>query len=627
MKIDYAAVPLYDVPITFPDEMFWSVFWRYQLLSGQISAAAAYCTWFGTVHMPDVSTTIPIGLDRILERLGNISSNWADPEYVLNLTPIRFYTAFMPTSERAKCRHLAISDSRAAMWAYRRSVAGYPLVSFKWCGKCVDEDRRTFGVAYFHRIHSLAIVKVCPTHGTWLELGSVQGKSGTKPHKCLAPPVNLSTKSFCDAPPKRFGLHWFAKQCAILLSSELDIGQRTLNEIYRLRAIELGFSYQKNVKTDLVASQLMLELENNRFYENFSVNKKALTKHTLARTLHRHSPVSYVIPNLIMTGYLFGGIEELIFWAKARDGEASGVRSVSKEKTLGATDIFRSKVLESYVKNDYSTTKTKIDTHVGFANLIRWVNEAGLPLKLPRLGGPHLARIIATEAIQHLEAGMTWHEVCAYLEIGRAKEEQLKNIFPDVRQAIKIRLAQARKDRREQTKEKHRLKLITYLSKLKGNGTRTTFRKKHNAAATWLLENDLLWYEKTFPPPKKATFTRRARDEDLANQARKFARGIRNKTDKPEWVNQVTLLSKMGIAHAGSLSKNYPKLVATIKAESETKKAFSLRLAQWYTHLLGYPDGPLFVNWIAESLQVSRPEAILIKSLLLRTKVFGLNKV
>lgn len=621
MKMDYTAVPLYDVPISFPDEMFWSVFWRYQLLSGQISTAPAYCTWFGTVQMPDVSTTIPIGLDRILERLGNISSNWANLEYVLNLTPIRFYTAFMSTSDRAKCRHLAISDSRAAMWAYRRSVAGYPLVSFKWCGKCVDEDCRNFGVAYFHRIHSLPIVKVCPTHGTWLELGSVQGKSGTKPHKCLAPPVNLSTRSVCDATLKRFGLHWFAKQCAILLSSELNIGQRTFNEIYRLRAIELGFSYQKNVKTGLIASQLMFELENNRFYENFSVNKKALTQHTLAHTLHRHSPVSYVIPNLIMTGYLFGGIEELISWAKARDGEVSGVRSVSKEETLGTTDIFRSKVLASYVKNGYATTKTKIDTHVGFANLIRWVSEAGLPLKLPRLGGPHLARRIATEAIQHLEAGMTWHEVCAYLEIGRAKEEQLKNIFPDVQQAIKIRLAQARKDRSEETKKKHRLKLTTYLSKVKGNGTRTSFRKKHNAASNWLLENDLLWYEKTFPPAKKATFTRRAEDDDLAKQARQFAQEIKNKKDKPEWVNQVKLMRKMGIAYAGSLSENYPKLVATIKAESETKKAFSLRLAQWYAILLRYPNGPLFVSWIAESLQVTKPEAILIKSLLLRTKV------
>lgn len=44
----------------------------------------------------------------------------------------------------------------------------YGSSALNYCPKCVDQDVRLFGVAYWHRVHQLPVVRCCPHHEEWI---------------------------------------------------------------------------------------------------------------------------------------------------------------------------------------------------------------------------------------------------------------------------------------------------------------------------------------------------------------------------------------------------------------------------------------------------------------------------
>jgi hypothetical protein len=72
----------------------------------------------------------------------------------------------------------------------------------RFCPCCVKEDRKQYGEAYWHRLHQLTGVEVCPIHQTFLENSNVRARNRVKlfefvsaertVHTTLPRPLNLS---------------------------------------------------------------------------------------------------------------------------------------------------------------------------------------------------------------------------------------------------------------------------------------------------------------------------------------------------------------------------------------------------------------------------------------------------
>lgn len=88
-----------------------------------------------------------------------------------NHTLYPYYAATLPVERREQLWNLMCSSSGSGIHA----VAGIPLSIirspewFRYCPICITEDRKEYGRAYWHRVHQLAGVLVCPTHHAFLE--------------------------------------------------------------------------------------------------------------------------------------------------------------------------------------------------------------------------------------------------------------------------------------------------------------------------------------------------------------------------------------------------------------------------------------------------------------------------
>jgi hypothetical protein len=88
-------------------------------------------------------------------------------------TPLRFYEPFIP-AERVRLIRQEMGGTGYNRIHARLGVAAdrfsHPT-SLRFCPECVSSDRQKYREAYWHRIHQLPGIEVCPEHAVFLEPG------------------------------------------------------------------------------------------------------------------------------------------------------------------------------------------------------------------------------------------------------------------------------------------------------------------------------------------------------------------------------------------------------------------------------------------------------------------------
>lgn len=155
-------------PEIYPDELVFSACSRYHERAGYRSKESTGRDLFGS-ERGKVAVDLPCNLDLLVE-----SSPWRDQKTADRLiddyTLLPFYSLFIPLERLNRLR----SDMRgnfggsihARIGALTSSIVSEYL---RFCPQCVAEDRERFGETYWHRIHQVPGVEVCPTHDVFLE--------------------------------------------------------------------------------------------------------------------------------------------------------------------------------------------------------------------------------------------------------------------------------------------------------------------------------------------------------------------------------------------------------------------------------------------------------------------------
>lgn len=161
-------------PSLYPDELFYSVLARYYSRSGYMAYIyAAEELYEKNTTRPDMEFINHLKKD-LLSILPPIK------DIILNHTMFPYYARFLSKERRTEAY-----NSLAKMNGNIHNLLAIPKTReiryLRYCPMCADADRKEFGETYWHRIHQMTGVNVCPIHGCYLINSDISISSKTSP--------------------------------------------------------------------------------------------------------------------------------------------------------------------------------------------------------------------------------------------------------------------------------------------------------------------------------------------------------------------------------------------------------------------------------------------------------------
>lgn len=163
-------------PSPYPDELLYSILARYHIWSANISPKATLKQLFGKDNL-SATFDLPSHIERLIRNLP-LGSLHTVESFVQQNTLFPFYAPFL-TTERSKLvlesmRQHSFGDIHA-----RVGIMASPIPQikfFRFCPICLQEDIESYGEPYWHRIHQIIGVLVCPAHLILLQNSDIKAQ-------------------------------------------------------------------------------------------------------------------------------------------------------------------------------------------------------------------------------------------------------------------------------------------------------------------------------------------------------------------------------------------------------------------------------------------------------------------
>lgn len=238
-------------PPSYPDELFYSRLARFYQRSGyMIYRDAATELFTSPLAYPD-----PEYLGYISNDLKNILANEGGlVPILLKQTMFPHYARFISLKKRQMTLEGMITGNLRARIGLQEEIKNKSNCFLRYCPCCAKEDLSSFGETYWHRIHQLKEISVCPKHGCYLLDGNVRLLRSGSPNLIPCQPEEYDI---------RYGSAWekaFAVYCSDIFTSELSM-DLDYNPILFIRSYlkENGFSSLR--KGQVYLDKLLTELK------------------------------------------------------------------------------------------------------------------------------------------------------------------------------------------------------------------------------------------------------------------------------------------------------------------------------------------------------------------------------
>lgn len=184
MKEARKTIPCFPDPL--PDEILYSVWARYSDRVQYSHEGKVTQELFGDRGV-GVIVDLPCYLDYFVEHLPPGNSYTAD-WLVDNHTLFPFFGPFLSQERYHGLHEQMISRSGSALHT-RSGISGVSIPSpsaLRYCPICVKRDREQHGEAYWHRLHQVPGVEICPDHMTILENSTVYTRTNYSLRKFIS---------------------------------------------------------------------------------------------------------------------------------------------------------------------------------------------------------------------------------------------------------------------------------------------------------------------------------------------------------------------------------------------------------------------------------------------------------
>lgn len=203
-------------PNGYPDELLYSLCARYRERIGSPSSRSARLDLFGVKDIHDI-VTFPSRLEHLAAQLPP-AQNVTVAELINSHTVVPFHRMFM-AQESAKRLETAIAENAIDSYESRGRSFLMRGDCLRYCAACAISDRERFGEAYWHRIHQLGHITVCPKHVVLLQrsaLGTAEAETHFVSAEKAIPTCGLMPRSVSESPEFSFAI-WLAQQSAWML--------------------------------------------------------------------------------------------------------------------------------------------------------------------------------------------------------------------------------------------------------------------------------------------------------------------------------------------------------------------------------------------------------------------------
>jgi hypothetical protein len=182
-------------PDPYSDELLYSVCARYSNQAQYPDKKSVVQELFGIstaiavidlpAHLGNLIAALPLGHHYTVDRL--IDSH----------TLLPFYSLFHPLERVQPLREDMRGSGKVSVPGCLGMMANTIPTSawLRFCPLCVEDDQRQFGEVYWHRIHQVPGVEVCPVHAVFLENSNAQGLHRKTRHEYISAQQAIYTTS------------------------------------------------------------------------------------------------------------------------------------------------------------------------------------------------------------------------------------------------------------------------------------------------------------------------------------------------------------------------------------------------------------------------------------------------
>lgn len=227
-------------PTTYPDELFYSICARFHNFMQYPTVQCTMHELFGNKNIR-ASIDLPRHLTYLVSVLPR-GHHYTVERFIDNHTLLPFYSPFCPRMRVEQVREDMGGNNPVGVHS-RLGILAIPRPNqLRFCPLCAQEDKKQFGESYWHRLHQLPGVEVCPTHAVFLENSEAPASYQEKSYDLISAQQGIQLKSphflnFSDA--SHSVLLKIANDAAWLLNHPFFVPSlKSLHQRYLKRLIE-----------------------------------------------------------------------------------------------------------------------------------------------------------------------------------------------------------------------------------------------------------------------------------------------------------------------------------------------------------------------------------------------------
>lgn len=166
-------------PTLYPDELLYSTLARYHIRSGNKSFKQTDLELFGYSSQQICKITLTNNLNYLVKNFP-LRSQQKVENLLQNHTLYPFYATFLMPQEVWLLKNSMSKKLSGSILDVAKVATNYSSDSkkfLKFCPDCLEEDTQKYGEPYWHRIHQVPGILVCPIHSVLLQDSSVEVES------------------------------------------------------------------------------------------------------------------------------------------------------------------------------------------------------------------------------------------------------------------------------------------------------------------------------------------------------------------------------------------------------------------------------------------------------------------
>jgi hypothetical protein len=293
-------------PAAFPDETLHSVLSRYARLCGGHSRKAAFAGDRAAISYTQ-NVAFPCRLDDLAESLPP-ATDLSVSKIITCHTVLPYYAPFLTDDQ---VQHACTSMAGAGKWLMLKLGVNASRIEaasrVRFCPACLNEDIVRVGAAYWHRVHQLPGVLVCPHHGHSLKVVDPSWYSRNSWQLHLPDEDDVQAHSYqVDADLEAYpALRQIALRSMQLLALDLKpLSPTAVRSCLVQRAAELGLTHGASHRLDLcrlaahmagVFNALPAAWEYSILGESPADLPATWVTKLLRRPRHTHHPLKYIV--------------------------------------------------------------------------------------------------------------------------------------------------------------------------------------------------------------------------------------------------------------------------------------------------------------------------------------------